>query len=62
LAFLSRCSTKALARLLVGVSARDPLTYVTVVGVLALTGALAVLTPARRAARVDPKIALSELA
>ena len=41
-----------------GASATDPTTYVAVVAVVALTGLLASFIPARRAARVDPMIAL----
>jgi ABC-type lipoprotein release transport system permease subunit len=53
-------ATKFLGSVLVGVSARDPLTYAGVIIVLCATGALAAFVPARRAAGVDPKIALSE--
>ena len=53
-------STRYIANLLVGVSARDPITYLVVAFVLAATGALAAWVPARRAASVDPKIVLSE--
>ena len=51
---------RALDSMLIGVRVTDPLTYGAVVVVLGGTGALAALVPARRAARVDPKIALSE--
>jgi ABC-type antimicrobial peptide transport system permease subunit len=44
--------------LLYGVSARDPLTYGAVIGLLALAGVLASWLPARRAARVHPAIVL----
>ena len=40
------------------VQPRDPWIYGSVVAVLAATGMLAALVPARRAARVDPLIAL----
>jgi putative ABC transport system permease protein len=53
-------STRYIASLLVGVSARDPFTYLIVALVLVATGALAAWVPARRAASVDPKIVLSE--
>ncbi len=43
---------------LVGVSAYDPTTLVTTACVLALTAAIASWIPARRAARVDPAVAL----
>jgi putative ABC transport system permease protein len=53
-------ASRALSSLLVGVTSADPLTYVGVVLVLTATGAIAAWIPARRAARVDPKIAFSE--
>jgi len=43
---------------LVGVSGTDPLTFVTVTGALLLIGLAACFIPARRAASVDPMIAL----
>ncbi|CAN5437287.1 ABC transporter permease [soil metagenome] len=51
-------SVRLLEGLLFGISARDPLTYAGIAAVLALTGALASFLPARRAARVDPMVAL----
>jgi len=53
-------ASRVLSSLLVGVRRTDPLTYVGVVIVLTATGAIAALIPARRAARVSPKVALSE--
>jgi putative ABC transport system permease protein len=50
--------TRFLERLLYEVSARDPLTFLGMVGLLAATGAVACLLPARRAARLDPMVAL----
>jgi putative ABC transport system permease protein len=43
---------------LFGVSARDPLTYSAVAGLVAIVSLVATLVPARRATRVDPMIAL----
>jgi putative ABC transport system permease protein len=43
---------------LFGVSARDPLTYGAVVGLVTLVSLVATLVPASRATRVDPMIAL----
>jgi putative ABC transport system permease protein len=44
--------------LLFGVTARDPLTYVAVAGLLAFTAILACIVPARQAMRVDVVSAL----
>jgi len=43
---------------LFGVTARDPITYATVFGVVTLVSIVATLVPARRATHVDPMIAL----
>ena len=56
----SLLALREISSLLVGVSARDPLTYVVAVLLLAATAALSALVPARRAAGVDPKTALVE--
>jgi putative ABC transport system permease protein len=53
-------ATRLLTSLLVGVRPTDPMTYLLVVVVLGATGAVAAWIPARRAARVDPKLALSD--
>src|SRR5262249_18485670 len=45
---------------LVGISASDPATYVTVAVVLLLTGAAAALVPARRAATVQPTESIAD--
>jgi putative ABC transport system permease protein len=47
-------ATQALVTLLFGVSRLDPVTYVGVVGLLAVTAVIACALPAWRAARVDP--------
>jgi putative ABC transport system permease protein len=44
--------------LLYGVNPVDPLTYVSVAGVLLTVALLASYLPARKAARVDPMVAL----
>ncbi len=46
--------------LLFGVTARDPITYASVGGILLFTAALASWIPARRAIRVEPVTALRE--
>jgi len=51
-------ATRAMSTLLFGVSARDPVTFAAVAGALALVALLASYIPARRAARVDPMVAL----
>jgi ABC-type antimicrobial peptide transport system permease subunit len=50
--------TRVLDRFLFTVTARDPLTFVTVAILLAATAAVAGWLPARRAAHVDPATAL----
>jgi ABC-type antimicrobial peptide transport system permease subunit len=50
--------TRTMSTLLFGVSALDPLTYAAVALTLGGTAVLASYLPARRAARVDPAIAL----
>ncbi|MEZ5316640.1 MAG: ABC transporter permease [Vicinamibacterales bacterium] len=50
--------SRLIASMLFGVTARDPITYVGVSAVMAVAAFLAAWAPARRAARVDPVIAL----
>jgi ABC-type antimicrobial peptide transport system permease subunit len=51
-------ASQALISLLYGISRLDPVTYLSVVGVLIITSAIACSVPAWRAAHVDPAIAL----
>jgi predicted permease len=51
-------ATRVLANMLVGVRADDPLTYLGVAVLLGLTAVVASWIPARRAARVDPMVAI----
>lgn len=50
--------TRAMGNLLIGVSSTDPLTYVVAVAILGAVALLACYIPARRAARVEPLVAL----
>ena len=50
--------TRLLGSLIYGISATDPLTFVSVIGLLALAAVLACLVPATRASRIDPLVAL----
>jgi putative ABC transport system permease protein len=52
--------TRAMANLLVGVTAWDPATYAVMVGVFLVVAGGACWIPARRAAGVDPNVALRE--
>jgi predicted permease len=54
----ARLLARFVSSLLYGVSAADPATYAVTVFILIAAGALAAFLPARRAARVDPIVAL----
>ncbi len=55
---LAYAATKSFAHLLYGVQPLDPLVGAVTVGIVLATAAVAAFVPARRAARVDPVIAL----
>jgi predicted permease len=55
---LATLGRDAMANILIGVSARDPMTFAAVFLLVAAVSLLATLVPARRATRVDPLVAL----
>jgi putative ABC transport system permease protein len=55
---LALALTRLMVGMLSGVSTTDPLTYITVVGMLVISAFFASYLPARRATRVDPIVAL----
>jgi len=57
-ATLSLLAVRLLQKLLFGLTARDPLTIATAIGILSTVALLAAYLPARRAMRVDPMVAL----
>jgi ABC-type antimicrobial peptide transport system permease subunit len=57
-ALASMLLTRMLTSLLYGVTARDPITFTIVALILGAVAIVASLLPARRAARVDPLVAL----
>ena len=53
-----RCSQSALSSSLYGVTTYDPVTFAGVLLLVAAVGSIALYLPARRAARIDPIVAL----
>jgi ABC-type antimicrobial peptide transport system permease subunit len=55
---IALAATRLMTRLLFGISANDPLTFVSIVALLAAIALLASWLPARRAVSTDPTLAL----
>jgi predicted permease len=55
---LATAGRDAIGSILFGVSARDPLTFGVVLGLVGIVSLAAIVVPARRATRVDPMLAL----
>jgi putative ABC transport system permease protein len=55
---ISMAVAQVVKSMLFGLSSRDPVTYVGAAALLAIAGLMACSMPARRAAKVDPMIAL----
>ena len=53
-------ATRVMASLLVGVSATDPMTFTAIAVGFAIVTAMAAWIPARRAAGLDPQVALRD--
>lgn len=60
-ALLAAQAAQALSSVLLGVTSSDPLSYLVAGGILLSVAAVAAIIPARRAASVDPLIALRSL-
>jgi putative ABC transport system permease protein len=58
--FAAFAVTRVMQSMLVGVSATDPLTFVAITALFVVVAMLACWIPARRAARLDPLVALRE--
>jgi ABC-type antimicrobial peptide transport system permease subunit len=55
---LAAMSGRLIEKMLFGVRPLDPTTFMFVITVLGITGALSIVGPAWRAARIDPVVAL----